>query len=495
MGNLQKQAKRIAEAIVDLRDEFKAALIEKGVADPGDNISEYPSKILVIPAGGGSSEVDWTRNRVRYFDYDGTLLSEQYVEDGGAAVTPAFPDHEDIGLIFDNFGAIGADANNVHSNLDIVATYIGRFGAKFKVTAKAGETVVLPIVGVDNGSADASIAITVDWGSGDEVAAGYPSKTFVEDFEGYVTCSLAQGTPFQLSEPGTTMDFHIKEVIIGMGWVRTAGATIALPYHVFDTFMCAGSGELVDYTSAQLNFNIGYQIGGPLKRIIIPGQKKFYIGDCQRLELLSALNVNAYPSGQDFSVPCLYLPNLTTIDGPYGSCQFETVALPKCNSLDLGAYWTGVKQVWVGKVSQGTSSIESGSGPWAGVKKVHIRTATIETALAVGISNCLLIEAVSVEIAAAEAGVSTVVRNWGKTVSKMSIAIPSGAALSFSGTGLVQVISPYLLDFDWWEDFFTMIDATVASGLTIAVARSVYAVMPDAVRAIATAKGITLSAS
>lgn len=188
MGNLQKQAKQIAEAIVDLRDEFKAALVSKGVADPGDNMSDYPTKILDIPAGGGASGASGTY-RVDWLDYDGAILKTEYVALGGAATPPDTEDlvvyaHDEQTVVarFSGWGVPAAVYGAVLCDMEIMAGYAVEKCAA-RIEAKAGDVVVLPFVA---SGAD----VTVDFGEGtpETITSGNQIQhTYAADFSGVVT--------------------------------------------------------------------------------------------------------------------------------------------------------------------------------------------------------------------------------------------------------------------------------------------------------------------
>jgi len=490
MGNLQKQAKQIAEAIVDLRDEFKAALVSKGVADPGDNMSDYPSKILDIPAGG-SGRLDWMQNRVRFFDFDGTLVYETTVNDGESVTAPAGPDHTRIGLTFTRWGCNAADLTAVYSNLDIVALYDGEFSAMFKVTAKAGDTVVLPIVAVSGASAAPSAAIDVDWGNGREVAAGYPSKTFAEDFDGYVRCwVMDQQDPltyaaFKLDESVSGMHYDISEVIIGH-WVDETGVAVDLTQHGFDVFMvCDNAGPLVDYSTETFTITMGYQVGGPLRILILPDQTKVNISGFE-LVLLSVPELTTIAGLSSLKVPVLYVPAVTDLPNTYGYVFVDTFAATACASLNISTYWGDIQQVWFGAATANGSL--SPARAWYAVKKATIKMAAGVSELGFSLSNALSLQKVT--IIGGESTL-TVVRSWPASLREVKFDIPdTGDNLLFSGSSSVSMTSPYLLDMDWWEEFIGQIGST---SFTLYIAANVYQLMPEELMNLATSKGISLA--
>jgi hypothetical protein len=110
------------------------------------------------PAGsgsGGSSEGSG-KYRVRFFDYDGTIL-KTVCTDGGAVTAPSVPEHER--LLFQEWNN---DFDNVTGDLDVGAIYTTKSGMSefdFDLNAQTGKTVTIQL--------HVQVAgLVIEWGDG-----------------------------------------------------------------------------------------------------------------------------------------------------------------------------------------------------------------------------------------------------------------------------------------------------------------------------------------
>lgn len=95
--------------------------------------------------------------RVRFFDYEGTLLKTHYVPVGGAAVAPAIPEHSR--LVFQEWNN---DFDNIQRDKDVGAIYTTRSGATeidFVLGIASGKTITV-------GGCYISAEMTIEWGDG-----------------------------------------------------------------------------------------------------------------------------------------------------------------------------------------------------------------------------------------------------------------------------------------------------------------------------------------
>jgi len=113
------------QAILDEKEAIRQAIIGKEVEVPvGTPLNEYPAKIAAIETGGGAGTGPI---RVRFVDFDGTILKEERLEVGGSATAPPIPAHEK--LIFNrwnnSFEALtrSVDVGALYDTVDD-ATYI-----------------------------------------------------------------------------------------------------------------------------------------------------------------------------------------------------------------------------------------------------------------------------------------------------------------------------------------------------------------------------------
>lgn len=80
------------------------ALEEKGAALPetqnSENLADAINSVPITSGGGEEEVIPEGYFKVVFVDYDGTVLSEQFVVNGGTATEPDVPEHE--GLILHN---------------------------------------------------------------------------------------------------------------------------------------------------------------------------------------------------------------------------------------------------------------------------------------------------------------------------------------------------------------------------------------------------------
>lgn len=148
--SVAQEIQRIAQAKADIRN----AILSKGVdvADT-DRIDTFAQKIATIEGGSGEG---FGKYRVRFFDYDGTILKTVYT-DGGAVEAPAVPDHER--LLFQEWNN---DFDNITDDLDVGAIYTTKSGKcefVIDINSLTGLTQYVG-VGIKSGT------VTVDWGDG-----------------------------------------------------------------------------------------------------------------------------------------------------------------------------------------------------------------------------------------------------------------------------------------------------------------------------------------
>jgi len=113
----------------------------------------------VIYSGGGTSAPAATSGlRVRYIDYDGTILSTQFVATNGNATAPANPSHDLL-----TFQEWNIASTNITQDTDIGATYATTDGKTYvylTVTTVTGTNCTLYLNKSDGST------LTLDWGDG-----------------------------------------------------------------------------------------------------------------------------------------------------------------------------------------------------------------------------------------------------------------------------------------------------------------------------------------
>ena len=204
--NVAQEIQRIAQAKVDLRKAITAKGVK--IADT-DRIDTYANKVAQIE-GGGSAE-GFGKYRVRFFDYDGTVLKTVYT-DGGPVTDPNVPDHER--LLFQEWNN---DFDNVTSDLDVGAIYTTKSGKSefdFDLNAQTGKSIEI-------GLRIFAVPFTLDWGDGSiETISTTGDATCTHEYPAYgiytVKCSCAGDwrlqSPFVKSNAYALISAHIVGV-------------------------------------------------------------------------------------------------------------------------------------------------------------------------------------------------------------------------------------------------------------------------------------------
>jgi len=143
----------------ETKDKIKTAIVAKGVTVGATDTFEndYATRISEIPSGGGEEQKEWL---VRFLDYDGTILKEEWLDTGETATPPATPTHS--GLTFYGWNTT-TGYTNIEFGADIGATYRiddGKTHMFMRVNLTTGLSFTLNIGKLDTGTT------TVDWGDG-----------------------------------------------------------------------------------------------------------------------------------------------------------------------------------------------------------------------------------------------------------------------------------------------------------------------------------------
>ena len=197
---------RIAEAKADI----KRAINAKGGTLVNEKLSAYAAAIDdLLPEEFG--------NRVRFIDFDGTVLKTQYVADGESATPPANPSH--TGLVFQGWNT---SLDDVLSHRDIGATYTtASNSAEFDVrmVVRTGYTVTFyPYL--ESGT------LTVDWGDGTtDTITGTGRKTVSYSYADYgdytVKIKVSNGGRWYIPENfcnGSNGNFYLVRARIADAW-------------------------------------------------------------------------------------------------------------------------------------------------------------------------------------------------------------------------------------------------------------------------------------
>ena len=199
------QIERLRQAKTAIRN----AILSKGVdvADT-DRIDTFAQKIATIEGGSGEGSGKY---RVRFFDYDGTILKTAYT-DGGEVTAPAVPEHDR--LLFQEWNN---DFDNITDDLDVGAIYTTKSGkCEFDVwvnaelyskTEKLTANTAFVGVGVTSGT------VTVEWGDG-------ATETLSTAGETRLSHTYASAGKYMISVSGTDLWYFIGRALCEGGNMR-----------------------------------------------------------------------------------------------------------------------------------------------------------------------------------------------------------------------------------------------------------------------------------
>lgn len=187
----------IASEIQDLQTNLqsaKDAVTTKGGTVGDTGLAGLASEIATIPSGGGGGGGDLDpMDRVRFIDYDGTVIEQMSIEDANAlSALPSVPTHD--GLTGIGWTHSLAEIQATTRSLDVGAMYQNATNPRqsvFYLLPRANEAVTL------NFSQDVSDGVTIDWGDGS--AAETVSGTGVVTVSHTYSTSSPTSNPYKLT--------------------------------------------------------------------------------------------------------------------------------------------------------------------------------------------------------------------------------------------------------------------------------------------------------
>lgn len=222
--SIASEIARLQQAKADL----KTAINAKGRAITDETIDLYAAEVdaIVVGGGGGATTGDFL---VRFIDYDGTVLKEEWVDSGNDATPPTLPGHSTDcsggGLTFQEWNNT---YTNVTRDVDVGATYIttdGKTHALFTLTVQTTKDLRLHFNKSDGST------LTVDWGDGTQNTftntgsfnTGTHIYTNYGDYEvtfwissGTGTYTFGYGSSTYAFLRGTTLTYSLTKLYIGL---------------------------------------------------------------------------------------------------------------------------------------------------------------------------------------------------------------------------------------------------------------------------------------
>jgi hypothetical protein len=275
-----------------------------------------------------STPVSTGEYRVRFIDYNGTILKESFVNSGGSVSPPSNTSHD--GLIFQGWNYTTLEYTNITRDLDIGAIYTTvdrKTRLNIKLTTVTGLSPTLYLVKSDTST------LSIDWGDGSVVTTDSTSGNAT-----YSHTYTANG------------DYSIAL------WISNGNGVITLGQGTGTTVVIGGSVQ--NYISAIVSANIGTDvtIGSyaftncfSLTSITIPN---------------SVTSIGAYAFYFCYALTSVTIPNSVTSIGTYsfnGCSSARLITIPN-NVTSIGTYaFSACYSLTSITIPNGVTSIGSGA--------------------------------------------------------------------------------------------------------------------------------------
>lgn len=144
------------QKVKEIKTSIKDVINANG-GNVGETFSEYPLAIETLLTGGGSDSPKG-QYRIRYFDIDGTVLKEEWLDSGATLTPPKAPNYDPDYLVFDSWNYDVANTV-VNSSLDIGAIYNTIDNCTYMFCRFTTNTGLNPTLAIGGSP-------TIDWGDG-----------------------------------------------------------------------------------------------------------------------------------------------------------------------------------------------------------------------------------------------------------------------------------------------------------------------------------------
>lgn len=481
MGILKRRMNKIVQDVDSMKVDFQDALEEKGIEEPGNSLPAYPEKILEIEqGGGGGGEVPYNMNRIRYFDYDGTLLKEEVVADGQSSTPPANrPNIAYPALTFVGWSAKTADLSAIYCDMDVIAEYeVGSdWGAAFFVDVPAGGTLRPPLYGNSGTYLVKWTAQDADWTS---YSASGASHTYSEGYRGWVLMKLGTASKFLVNTSVNADYVKIYAPVAGIVNDTTTSSYVK-------TFWPDLEGIYVPKSSQYRVHNMHTQYT-PLLRWIYYGATG---NDIMKYATIFDGEFVIAP----YAIGGSWLPM-----GNYKTAFVPTGGGMGVSTSNTGALWTAtISSLYCPKspLSFGNGSMVitrhlfcqsingSASGRCAPQKLVILCNGSSTETYGNNLTNNTKLFILQIDPSVAEVTISAAM--W-PTCAWSKIILPAGSTIK-SGTSNINV---YTIDESFWRELFTMLSAP-SGAATLNIPSAAYSAISAETKAIATDKGYSVA--
>ena len=478
MGILKRRMNSIIQDVDGMKVDFQGALIEKGVEDPGNSLPEYPEKILEIETGGGGGgeELPINMNRVRFFDWNWTLLKEEIVENGQGVTPPDNPTPPaGWGMTFSDWGVAAGDLDAVYCDMDIVAQYTSdeTLRAVLRIEIPAGGTFYLPYMD----------AVRVKWtedGAWEDYAAGsgIHSHVYGAGYSGYVFIQADALTLATIALAGYYR--NIKDMIV----LKTLSSPIYFGFNYmpeleglyFAKNVTQGTGSELSVTATALS------------RLNAGGATKVSLNVCylKVAAFPAATSVttgsSSYNGGPAF-VERAYYPVMSSVITTAPSCEHMH---SMCTSV-FGNTKSVLKSAAVGQPSGSAQTQNHGQFVVkAAGNQLYGSGMTYTTG-----ARSVVIVLSGANPSLANSGTAWTILSQMATARHFAVKIDPGEELTLNAN--ITIAGRGLTDMADWTAFFNSLKSGGSTSITIN--SQVYNIMPDSVKNLAISKGYTLASS
>lgn len=318
---------------------LKTAINAKGRSITDETLDEYAAEVDLIEAGGGGTTTgDFL---VRFIDYDGTVLKEEWVDSGNDATPPTLPDHSGDcsggGLTFQEWNNA---YTNVTRDIDVGATYIttdGKTHAFLTLTIPTTKVVTLNLNKSDGST------LTVDWGDGTtpdtftntgNFNTGAHTYANYGDYEvtmwisvGTGSYGFGNGTNTTAFLDGGTLEYSLTKMLVGSN-VTVIGAYSL--YYCYSLKFVSLPSSLLTLSGASFSYCYSF------KSINVPKNLTSNLGT-YTFQYCSSLVTAVLPSNQTLIDSSLfyYCYSLESIVIPVSVQTIGNSSFANCKSLEI----------------------------------------------------------------------------------------------------------------------------------------------------------------
>lgn len=332
--------------------------------------------------GGGDQKGEYL---VKVIDYDGTVIDEQWLNDGDEYTLPSAPDNTSKGLLFQEWSCSKPIVNNkvTMSKTDLIigaiyTTVSGLTEVDIEVTVRSGKQVTCKLSALSQGG-----YATIDWGDGTITDTGMTYHTYSD-----------YGTYTIKTNGDVIVNSTAQSGLFGQGW------SFSHPN---------GRIKAVRFAKLEVIKEYALEYLPSLEYITLPKElttiEQYAFDNCTHLKCIIIPN-NVTTIGQGalrrcYSLKYLSLPkSLNSIGQDVFSDDrlLESISLPTTTNITEipSGFVTNTSNLRVFELPNSITTIKSNAFYYSGVKKVSFNSSlsTIEDS---AFSNCLQLEGIDLE--------------------------------------------------------------------------------------------------